>query len=107
MNGFINSAWWKNSASSKLVGVMLESEEKMKKLLDEFDFTRLENVDEYLINLGRYFSPNGQYNSLRDFKLMLDKKGYQTKLVYQQNPRDYQLVISKTKLESGLPMRFK
>ncbi len=88
-----------------LVELLLEAEVRMKDLLDKFDFTRLKDVDEYAISLGEHFSPHGQYNAPRDLKTMLSEEGYSTKLVYHQNPKDYELVITKTKLESGLRER--
>jgi hypothetical protein len=93
------------TVADELVRLMLEAEVEMKDLLDKFDFKRLKDVDEYAISLGEHFSPHGQYNALRDLKTKLDEEGYSTKLVYHQNPKDYQLVITKTKLESGLVER--
>jgi hypothetical protein len=94
-----------SSASGGLVEALLKEEGRMKDLLDKFDFTRLKDVDKYAISLGEHFSPHGQYNALMDLKTRLSEEGYSTELVYHQNPKDYELVITKTKLESGLVER--
>ena len=82
--------------SDGLVGALLKEKGRMKDLFDKFDFTRLKDVDEYVISLGEHFSPHGQYVSLKDLKTRLSEEGYSTKLVYYQNPKGYQLVISKS-----------
>ncbi|HJZ19167.1 MAG TPA: hypothetical protein VJ208_03615 [Candidatus Nanoarchaeia archaeon] len=93
----------KNTASERLIEGLSEvrkEDSRLKDLLDKFDFNLLGLVNEYVISLGKNFLYGT--SSLREFKARLDKIGYSTKLRYHQNPEDYELVITKTKLESGL-----
>ena len=84
--------------SDGLVEAMLKAEDGMQKLLvDEVDLKILEVCDNYVIDLGRYFSPYSQSSVLRDFRTKLEEEGYNNSLVYHQNTDQYELVISRSK----------